>query len=229
MDVAVRPAVIARHTACEFRRKLRTATVAALMVASMVAGAAAQAPDAHAPAADAHRAAQDDHAATEEHGGEHGGLSGLIWPTINFLILCGGLYYFLRIPFTEYLTGRSSQIRKDLVDAAELNRTATAQLAEVDRKVKALPGEIDTLRARGTQEIAAEEARIAAAAVAERERLLTQTRREIDVRLRAAQRELSEHAATLALDLARQRLASDMTPADHTRLVDRYLQQVKER
>ena len=48
------------------------------------------------------------------------------------------------------------------------------------------------------------------------------------MRLRAAQRELSEHAATLALDLARQRLATEMTPADQARLVDRYLQQVKE-
>jgi F-type H+-transporting ATPase subunit b len=231
MDAAVMPAATSRRTACEFRRKLHTLAIALLTIASL-AGAAAQAPDAHAPAADAHQAAvgEGDHgAAAEEHGGEHGGLSGLIWPTVNFLILCGGLYYFLRAPFTEYLTGRSNQIRKDLVDAAELNRAATAQLAEVDRKVKALPGEIDALRTRGTQEIAAEEARIAAAAAAERERLITQTRREIEVRLRAAQRELSEHAATLALDLARQRLATDMTPADHTRLVDRYLQQVKER
>ncbi len=224
------PAATSRRTACEFRRKLHAVAIAALTIASL-AGAAAQAPDAHAPAAaDAHQAAEGDHAtAATEHGAEHGGLSGLIWPTINFLILCGGLYHFLRAPFTEYLAGRSSQIRKDLVDAAELNRAATAQLAEVDRKVKALPGEIDALRTRGTQEIAAEEARIAAAAAAERDRLITQTRREIDVRLRAAQRELSEHAATLALDLARQRLATDMTPADHTRLVDRYLQQVKGR
>jgi F-type H+-transporting ATPase subunit b len=193
------------------------------MVASL-AGAAAHTPDAHAPVADGHQAAAEgDHGAA----GEHGGLSGLIWPTVNFLILCGGIYYFLRAPFTEYLTGRSSQIRRDLVDAAELNRAATAQLAEVDRKVKALPGEIETLRTRGAQEIAAEEVRIAAAAAAERERLITQTRREIDARLRAAQRELSEHAATLALDLARQRLATDMTPADHSRLVDRYLRQVQ--
>ena len=218
------PTAPPRRPACEFRRKLHTLSIAALTVASL-AGAAAQAPDAHAPATDAHQAAAEgDHGAA----GEHGGLSGLIWPTVNFLILCGGIYYFLRAPFTEYLTGRSSQIRRDLVDAAELNRAATAQLAEVDRKVKALPGESDTLRARGTLEIAAEEARIAAAAVADRERLITQTRREIDVRLRAAQRELSEHAATLALDLAQQRLATDMTPADHNRLVDRYLQQVKE-
>jgi F-type H+-transporting ATPase subunit b len=221
----VMSAATSRRTACEFRRKLHALAIALLTTASL-AGAAAQAPDAHAPvAADTHQAAGDgDHGAAAE---EHGGLSGLIWPTVNFLILCGGLYYFLRLPFTEYLTGRSNQIRKDLVDAAELNRAATAQLAEVERKVKALPGEIDALRIRGTQEIAAEEARIAAAAAAERERLITQTRREIDVRLRAAQRELSEHAASLALDLARQRLATDMTPDDHTRLVDRYLQQVK--
>jgi F-type H+-transporting ATPase subunit b len=224
MDAAVMPADPSRRPACEFRRKLHALSIAALMVASL-AGAGAQAPAAHAPATDAHQAtAEGDHGAAAE----HGGLFGLLWPTVNFLILCGGLYYFLRAPFTEYLAGRSSQIRKDLLDAAELNRAATAQLAEVDRKVKALPGEIETLRTRGTQEIAAEEARIAAAAAAERERLVTQTRREIDARLRAAQRDLSEHAARLALDLARQRLAADMTPADHTRLVDRYLQQVKE-
>ena len=213
--------------ACEFRRKLQTLPLAVAMTVMLAVAAAAQTPDAHAPAAPAaaHQApAEGDHATAES----HGAFAGLLWPTLNFLILCGVVYYFTRSPFTEYLAGRSTQIRKDLVEAAELSRSATAQLEEVDRKVKALPGEIEALRVRGTQEIAAEEARIAGAAAAERDRLLTQTRREIDVRLKTAQRELSEHAATLALDLARQRLATDMTPADHNRLVDRYLQQVKE-
>jgi F0F1-type ATP synthase membrane subunit b/b' len=213
--------------ACEFRRKLRLAACGAALTAAVAFPAGAALAQEHAPAAD-HQAAEGQPAAEGEHGGEHGGLSGLLWPTANFLILCGGLYYFLRTPFSDYLAGRSSQIRKDLVEAAELNRAATAQLAEVDRKVQALPGEIDALRRRGKQEIAAEEARIASEAAAERDRLLTQTRREIDVRLRAAQRELSEHAATLALDLARQRLRTEMTPADHARLVDRYLHQVKD-
>jgi len=227
MDAAM-PAATFRSLACELRRKLRPAAFAAGITMLAGARAVAQAPEPHAPApADAHAAPAGEHAVADEHGGEHGGLAGLLWPTANFLILCGGLYYFLRTPFTDYLVGRATQIRKDLVDAAELNRTATAQLAEVDRKVKALPGEIEALRSRGAQEIAAEEARIAAAAAAERDRLLAQTRREIEVRLKAAQRELSEHAATLALDLAKQRLATDVTPADHARLVDRYVQQVK--
>ncbi len=216
----------AHSPACELRRKLRTAAILVAWCAFAAVPVFAQ--DAHAPAQpDAHAAPAGEHAAADEHGGEHGGLAGLLWPTANFLILCGGLYYFLKTPFGEYLSGRSTQIRKDLVDAAELNRTATAQLAEVDRKMQALPAEIDALRRRGTEEIAAEEARIAAAAAAERDRLLAQARREIDVRLKTAQRELSEHAATLALDLAKQQLATGMTPADHTRLVDRYVQQVK--
>ena len=209
--------------ACEFRRKLLSLPLGLAFAATVVFPVLAVAQEPHAPAAEHQAAEGEEHAA-----GEHGGLSGLLWPTANFLILCGGLYYFLRAPLSEYLAGRSNQIRKDLVDAAELSRAAAAQLEEVDRKVKALPGEIEALRTRGAQEIAAEEARIASAAAAERERLLTQTRREIEVRLRAAQRELSEHAATLALDLAQQRLTTEMTPADQARLVDRYLHQVKE-
>ncbi len=227
MDAAVTPAAISRPRACELRRKLRAVVLAAAVLAWNGAAVTVAAQEHPAPAAEGHAAPADAHAADAEHDGGHGGWSGLLWPTVNFLILCGGIYYFLRTPFTEYLTGRSTQIRKDLVEAAELSQAATAQLAEVDRKVKALPAEIEALRRRGTEEIAAEEARIAAAADAERERLLVQTRREIDVRLKAAQRELSEHAATLALDLAKERLATDMTPADHARLVDRYVQQVK--
>ena len=91
----------------------------------------------------------------------------------------------------------------------------------------ALPGELETLKARGQEEIAAEEARIEQAAAAERERLIEQTRREIDLQLRLAQRELVEHASNLAVGLASERIKKNITPDDQTRLVDRYLQQVK--
>ncbi|MEP7118061.1 MAG: hypothetical protein ABI880_10785 [Acidobacteriota bacterium] len=179
--------------------------------------------------AEGQHAAKGEHGAAEaEHGAEHG-LSALLWPTANFVVLCVLLYKFLRVPLSEYLGGRSTQIRKDLLDAAELNKTATAQLADVDRKMKALPAELEALKSRGAQEIAAEEERIAAAAAADRARLLTQTHREIDVRLQTAKRDLSNHAADLALTLAEQRLARELTPADHAHLVDRYIDQVKER
>ena len=212
-------------TACELRRNLpaRLALVGAALLFAVTLNADARQEPAHDAAAGEHAAAEGEHAE------EHGGLSGLVWPTANFLVLCGALYYFMRTPFTDYLSGRSSQIRKELVDAAELNRAAAAQLAEVDRKLQALPAELEALKTRGAQEIVAEEERIASAAATDRARLLTQTRREIEVRLQTAQRELSDHAANLALNLATERLAREITPADHTRLVDRYVDQVKER
>lgn len=221
MDLAVTCHRMSRDVACELRRNLPSLVAALWLTAAWPATAGAQE---HAAAAAEHGAAQGEHA-----GAEHGGLSALLWPTINFVILCGGIYYFLGASFSEYLAGRSTQIRKDLTEAAEQNRAASAQLAEVDARIQALPGEIAALKARGAQEIAAEEERIASAAAAERQRLLTQTRREIDVRLQTAQRELSDHAATLALELATQRLGRELTPADHARLVERYVAQVKER
>ena len=104
--------------------------------------------------------------------------------------------------------------------------SATAQLATIDQKLRALPGEIEALRTRGAEEIAAEEQRITAAAQADRDRLLEQTRREIDLQVRLAKRAILEHAADLSVQLATERIQKDTTPADQDRMVDRYLDQV---
>jgi F0F1-type ATP synthase membrane subunit b/b' len=74
----------------------------------------------------------------------------------------------------------------------------------------------------------AEQARIARAAAVERERLIQQTRREIDTRLRVARRELTEHAAQLAVQVAEARIKRTITPEDQLRLVERYTTQLSE-
>lgn len=164
---------------------------------------------------------------TEE--GEHGEA---IWPVvyrlINFAILVGTLAYFLRKPFATYLRNRGAQIGRDLVEAEELRAHAQAQIAAIEEKLKALPAEIDALRARGAEEIAAEEARIRAAAEVERERLLEHARREIELQVRVAKQELMREAAELAVGVAGERIRKNLTPETHLRLVDRYAVQVKE-
>lgn len=194
-------------SACEFMHRVRRFAVAVAAVALASAPAMA--------------------AAAEEAEHHEASLMDFFWPVVNFAILCWVLYYFLKAPLSTYLKDRGTSIRRDLVDAAAIKNTATAQLEEIDRKLKALPGEIDSLRTRGQEEIAAEERRIAEQAAAERDRLLDQARRDIDVQVRLAKRALTEHAANLAVKLATDRIASGMTPADQDRLVDRYLEQVK--
>jgi F-type H+-transporting ATPase subunit b len=146
----------------------------------------------------------------------------------NFAILAGVLVYFLRAPVRTYLESRATAIRSDLVAASEMRATATAQLAEIERKLQSLPAELAALKAQGAQDVAAEQARIAQAAALERERLIEQTRREIATRLQVARRELTQHAAQLAVQIAEERIRRTITPDDQLRLVQRYTEQLRE-
>ncbi len=147
---------------------------------------------------------------------------------VNFGIMAGVLVYFLKGPVSVHLASRASHIRQDLVTAKEMRAAATAQLAEIDRRLKTLPAELEALRAQGANDVIAEQERIAQAAVVERERLIDQTRREIEMRLRVARRELTAHAAQLAVQVAESRIRASITPEDQLRLVDRYTAQLKE-
>jgi F-type H+-transporting ATPase subunit b len=235
--VHLSPSPACRQPSCETWRKgaARWLAVASLAVAFLSGPAAAHAPAAEAPvsaaahAQPAHDAPQPGHAAEGHSGeGEHGES---IWATagrlFNFAVLAAVLVYFLRQPLQVYLANRGQQIRNDLVTAASMKEEAARQIASVDARLRELPAELDALRARGQEEIAAEQARIEQAAAAERDRLLEQTRRAIDLHVRVARRELVTHAADLAVQVARQRIETRITDEDQRRLVDRYLERVE--
>ena len=159
--------------------------------------------------------------------GEHGSpILQMVAKLVNFAILAGTLIYFLRAPMGTYLTDRKAQIRRDLVRAREMKESATAQLAQIDEKMAALPGELDALRKAGADEVSAEEARIRNAAEQERVRLLEQTKRDLQLQLRIAERDLTRHAADLAISVATDRAKKTITDQDQKRLVERYLGQV---
>jgi F-type H+-transporting ATPase subunit b len=170
--------------------------------------------------------ASDVQAAAES--GAEGGVLSMVAKLVNFALLVGLLAYFLKSPLAAYLASRSTQIRQDLVTAAEMRATASARLAEIQRRMQALPGELEALKQRGAEDVEAEKARIARAAALERERLLEHTRREIASRLRIATRELTAHAADLAVGVARRRIEQSITPDDQLRLVERYAAQLRE-
>jgi F-type H+-transporting ATPase subunit b len=161
-----------------------------------------------------------------EASGDHG-----LLPTIarlfNFAVLVGLLVYFLKGPIVRYLASRAETVRRDLVAAEHLRSSAQAQLADVASRLAALPAELEALASRGRDEMARERERLAAATQREREKLLERTRREIDLQARMARRDLVEHAADLAMALARSRIAAEIPPADQARLVDRYAAEVR--
>jgi F-type H+-transporting ATPase subunit b len=228
-------------TACEIPRKLARLLGALLVVGAIVAGPPGASPD-KGGASDgawpvgtvrlaAFSVAQPEHQAPDkahaEEGAHEGGWLSIVARLVNFGVLVGVLVYFLRSPLSQYLRDRHAQIRQDLITAAGMRDAAAKQMQEIESRLSALPGELDRLRARGAEEIAAEDARIRQAAEAERQRLLQQTRREIELHLRIAQHELVAHAAGLAIGLATDRIKRNITGDDQQRLVDRYIAQVQ--
>jgi F-type H+-transporting ATPase subunit b len=207
-----------RHT----RRRRRLLARVGLLAAILFVVGAGQRMHAQQPAS------PPEHAETSAHGESAHEES--LWPfvgkLVNFAVLAGVLVYYLRAPIAGYLASRKSQVRADLESAERLKTSAAAQIVELDARLKALPAEIEALKARGRAEISAEEQRIRELAEAERVRLLDQARREIDQQMRVAHRELVEHAATLAVSTAETRIKQQITDADQARLVDRYLTQV---
>jgi F-type H+-transporting ATPase subunit b len=212
--------------ACETARKHATALLFALALIAFAAPAAiaaaqpaSEAPAAQVPAGEAHESGTE----SESHGSE---AVGMIARLVNFAVLAGVLVYFLKSPLAGYLGSRSDAIRSDLVNAGEMKRAAAAQIEEIDRRMKALPAELEALRAQGAREIAAEEERIRTAAALERDRLLEQARREIEWQVKVAERDLVSHAADLAVGVATERITHNITDDDRQRLVDRYVQQL---
>jgi F-type H+-transporting ATPase subunit b len=210
-----------RRGACERRHKLAQWLIVATVVL-WAAGAPIRA--AQEPASTPHEAGQAEAETAHEEG--HPTLD-MVARLVNFAVLAGTLYYFLNSPLRGYLADRRTQIRADLVNAADMKQAAAAQIEEIDRKLKALPGEIDALRAQGAREIAAEEERIRTAAAAERDRLLEQARRDIDLQVKVAERDLVAHAADLAVGVAADRIKKNITDEDQKRLVDRYVGQLR--
>lgn len=210
------------------RRFLQTICVLLLLAVALPAAA-----QEHAPAKPPdHAAAPAPHGAEAAHAPEkaeeHHPIRDMIAKLFNFAVLVGALVYFLKTPIATYLSSRHAEIRQELVTASGMRAAAAAQLAEIDSRMAALPGELEQLRRQGAEDVKSEQARIAHAAAAERTRLLEQTRREIDMRLRIAKRELTEHAAQLAVQVAEQRIKRSITPEDQIRLVDRYASQLRE-
>ena len=206
--------------ACEIGRKLGALVLALILAGAAPALAQPHEPDPSGPA-DAVAAA--DHA-DDEHAESPWAFIGRL---VNFTLLAGTILYLLRRPLAGHLAARREQVRADLDAADRMKRDAAAQMAEMDARLKALPGELAAVKARGHQEIAAEAQRIRERAEAERARLVEQTRRDIGQHVRLARRELVEHAAALSVEVAARRIREQITDADQQRLVDRYLTQVR--
>jgi F-type H+-transporting ATPase subunit b len=130
-------------------------------------------------------------------------LQSFIWPAVNLVILLAVLVYFARKPLQAYFEKRRSDIAGELQSSADELATAESTYAKWQRRMIDLEGELDEIRATSRQR-----------AEAERERIIQDAR---------ATAERIQHDATIAIELAGERLSREVTEADRDRLIDEFI------
>jgi F-type H+-transporting ATPase subunit b len=157
----------------------------------------------------------------------HAAEEGSLWyPGINFLLLIGTLIYFTRKPIQNYFGGRRAAIRKELDEAAALEKSARERYAQWQRRLADLERELGEIRAGATERAEAERASLLADARAAADRIRAAAANAVEHELRRARAGLREEASKLAIELASGILNEKVTAQDRDRLIDEFIERV---
>jgi len=156
---------------------------------------------------------------------EPGGLE--VWKWANFVVLAGGLGYLIGKKGGPFFAARSTQIRKDIVEAGEVRKEAETRAAEVDRRLANLEAEIAVLRAESGKEAEAEAGQFERHTAAEIAKTQANAEQEIAAAGKAARMELKRYCADLAVGLAEQKIRARMTPETQDGLVRGFVRDLK--
>jgi F-type H+-transporting ATPase subunit b len=136
---------------------------------------------------------------------------------INFGAMAGIIFWMGRKILPAWIESRSLAIQKAMQEAQQASEESRRKLAEIESRLAKLDVEIAAMRDTVEKEGAAEEARIQAAAEEEGRKIVAAAEQEIAAATKAARRELTSHAADLAIGLARKQIRVDL-PTDQALL-----------
>ncbi len=153
----------------------------------------------------------------------------VLFKWVNLAILLGGLTYLLRKPLVNFFAARSEEIRRALEEALAAKNKAEQDLAMVQEKFSKLEKEIAELKSAAAAQTDAERQRILDAARREGEKIVASAEEEIDLLVKRAQKQLREHSAALVVEMAEQKLKSEIGPQHQGPLFKRFLTSLEKR
>jgi F-type H+-transporting ATPase subunit b len=170
-----------------------------------------------------------------ETGGEHSGGHGAeakgwvatdTYRVMNFTVLALALFFILRKPASQALSGRVKGIKEQLEDLEAKKAAAEKTLAEYDNKLATLEKAAEELVADYVKQGEAAKAKILAEAAASADKLKEQAKRNIEHEFKRAKEQLRDEVVEAALVKAESALREKISDDDQNRLVDEYLEKV---
>ncbi|MFB0565089.1 MAG: F0F1 ATP synthase subunit B [Candidatus Aminicenantaceae bacterium] len=163
-----------------------------------------------------------------EEGSASSNLIDFLGKSINFIILFGGIAYFLYKPLRNYLEKRSQDIKNSLEEAENSRREADKKLKAVEVRLEGLGEKVTKIKKEAEIEGHRERERIINEAKREAEKIKQQTQKEIEMLIEGGSRELKEFTAEMATNLAEERIKKAITKQDHEHLINKSIQKLSE-
>src|SRR3989337_1223893 len=145
---------------------------------------------------------------------------------VNFAVLAAVLVYFARKPIRDFFVSRTAAIARSMEDSREARERALSALADMERKVKDVSAETNTLideaRTRGEKDkqgLIEESKKIV-------QDIQAQVKSTIDLEVQKARDSLAVEAALLSIDLAEGRIKERMNNEDRERILKEYIARV---
>ncbi|WP_300667551.1 F0F1 ATP synthase subunit B [Desulfoluna sp.] len=145
---------------------------------------------------------------------------------LNFVVLMSLLFFVLRKPVSNALSGRIDSIRDELDTLEKQKADAEKTLAEYETKIATLDSEVEVILGQYREQGETAKKRIFAEAELHAAKLEEQAKRNIDHEFKAARVDLKAEIMALALEKAEELIQEQITADDQDKLVDDYLNKV---
>jgi F-type H+-transporting ATPase subunit b len=141
------------------------------------------------------------------------------WKFINLAVFVAAASYLLGRRLKEAILARRERIRIEVVEAENARAAAVAKLAEAEALLGRVDADVANVRQQARKEADLERDRLAAATEGEAEKLRVQARREIETAGKAAKKALRRFLAQRSVELARDRVRTNIRDEDDVRLL----------
>lgn len=128
---------------------------------------------------------------------------------LNFVAIAAAVVWACKKFLPGIFRDRTAAIQKAMQEAQKASAEARQKLAEIEARLQKLDVEIGMMRDAAEKEAAGEEARIKAATQEDAHKIVAAAEQEIAAAAKAARRELTAHAADLAVGLAQKQIKVD--------------------
>jgi F-type H+-transporting ATPase subunit b len=149
--------------------------------------------------------------------------TGLIFRWLNFLIVFGGIAYLIAKYGGAFFRGNAREISASIVEATAVKAEADRELREVEVKIARLDQDVAEMREEARRNWAAESERLRASGLAEIEKINLAARAELAASERAAQQQVREIAASMAVERAAALVSSMMNTEIRARMFQSFL------